>query len=662
MDMIERVFLLFWTLTCPILAQVLFEKPLSPRIANYDLKAVLLPDAKAIDGSWTLHWRNRSETPVTELQFHLYLNAFKNEKSTFLTESGGRHRAGTYEKGEINWGYVDIRRINIVGGEDLTDKIEYIHPDDDNADDQTVIRIPLSKPVEPGTEIELSCDFYSKLPRAYARTGFGDDDFYFIGQWFPKIGVWQNNNWNCHQFHSNSEFFADFGVYTMELTVPKRFVVGANAVLQNKTSTDSTDTYFYRQEDVIDAVWTAYPDYTEIKQEVNIRGTNHKIEVTYLLAPDREALKERYFLAVDSMFNYYQEWFGSYPYSNLTIVDPPVGSEMTVGGMEYPTLITTGGFFSSKMATELLGLNWLEVVTFHEFAHNYFQSLVATNEFEEPWLDEGFTSYAEHRALERFCGETTGYGNVLGMPFSSLDYHRMSYIPNPRGGTMPTKAWEIPTNFYQTAAYSKPVLVLTTLERLLGTTMMNQVMRTYFENWHFGHPRTEDFIAVVNQVAGRDLSWFFNQYVYGDQTIDLHAGSIINTNFIPDEGWFGDGSEMQFSGGNKEEGSDSTIYRAKVRVYNDGTGTFPTDIVIHFANGDSTVKQWDGSSGLIVYEFHNTPKVTSVAIDPLRKNLLDLNFSNNTRNVEAQSAGISRYTLRFLFWLEYVLQFVMSLF
>ncbi len=655
--------LLVLVLQSQVFAQMkIFERPLSPRIANYDMKARLFPDTKIIEGSYVLNWWNASSDTVRELQFHLYLNAFKNEKSTFIRESGGRHRSGEIKLEKENWGFVDILSMKIVEGEDLTEKIEFIHPDDDNADDQTVIRVPLSRPIAPTQSIQIACDFRSKLPRVYARTGFADGNFFMVGQWFPKIGVWRNGAWNCHQFHSNTEFFADFGVYDMVLTVPKKFVVGANAVLVEKKESDSLTVYTFHQEDVIDAVWTAYPDFKEVKQKIKIASSGREIEVTYLLSPGREVYEKRYFDCVSASFNYFDEWYGPYPYHNLTIVDPPVDEEMTAGGMEYPTLITTGSFFSSAFTNDLIGLNILEIVTFHEFAHNYFQSLVASNEFEEPWLDEGFTSYTEHRALDRYVAEgkiKAGYANLFGMKVQSIDYHRMSYIPRPKNGIIGEKAWKIPDNFYQAAAYSKPVLVLATLQNFLGDDMMNKVMRAYFERWKFKHPQTQDFMAVVNEVSGKNMTWYFDQFVFTNQTIDLEV-SGIRINEVRDKmGWFGRGDEKTFV----EDTKDSTEkrYRSVIFVRNNGTAVFPTTVLIRFANGDSVIENWDGRESPKQFIYEKGTKAVSATVDPQTINVLDLSISNNSKIVEADLTGFTRYTVRFLFWIQCMFQMLTML-
>lgn len=618
--------------------------PASTRIANYSMRARLDPTTKTVEGSYELTWTNTSTDTVRELRFHLYLNAFRDAKSTLMKESGGRHRSDFGRMNSEDWGYTQVRSLKIIDGEDLTPKIEFISPDDGNPDDRTVIRVPLTTSLRPGRSVILSCEFLSKLPRLMERTGFGEDDFFMVAQWYPKIGVWQNGAWNCHQFHALSEFFADFGVYDMVLTAPNEYVVVANAGLVSQSTLDSMTQWVYRQEDVIDAVWVASPHLTLDSHRVEMEPPERTfpaktIDIVYAFAPGREVMKERYDEVVQKAFDYFHSWVGEYPYSRMTILDVPMGEEFTAGGMEYPTLVTTGSFFGSEFTTSMSGLRMLEIVTFHELAHNYFQSVVATNEFEEPWLDEGMTTYLEHRSLQKYFRDKRQgeYIDAAGLRVQSLDYHRSSYVPRPRDGTIVGKSWEFTPGFYQTAVYSKPALLLSSLERLVGEDTMNRILRTYFERWKFRHPTTADFVSTVQEVSGKDLSWFFDQFLFSNKTVDYQVVSIRN-------------EEIDSS---TEE--DSTAgFHCTVSVRNRGDGYFPVDVLIRFENGDWEVKPWDGQKAYFQFRFPSVSRVQFVHVDPNRVNLLDLNLANNSQSTETTTAGIWRYTLRILFWIQSV--------
>ena len=139
----------------------------------------------------------------------------------------------------------------------------FIAPDDGNPDDQTVMAVPLPQPIAPGATATIEVEWTAHVPRTFARTG-AIGNFFFIAQWFPKLGVLQEDGWNCHQFHASTEFFSDFGVYDVSLTVPGGWPLGATGVEGERCeNTDGTTTYRYYQEDVHDFAWTTSPDYIE---------------------------------------------------------------------------------------------------------------------------------------------------------------------------------------------------------------------------------------------------------------------------------------------------------------------------------------------------------------------------------------------------------------
>src|SRR5258708_28083550 len=219
----------------------LFPQPLSPRIANYDIDVSLDTKIRTLRGNEIVKWKNSSPEGISELHLHLYMNAFRNNKSTFMKEASGPPRGGKIEKD--SWGYIEVRKIGLSSGADLTGAMQFIHPDDDNADDKTVIRLPLPKPVLQGDSVSLTVDFVEKLPQPpLARTG-AKEEYFFVGQWFPKMGVYIDGKGHCHQFHANSEFFADFGVYNVHMTVPEKNIVGATGVQgEVKNNGDGADT------------------------------------------------------------------------------------------------------------------------------------------------------------------------------------------------------------------------------------------------------------------------------------------------------------------------------------------------------------------------------------------------------------------------------------
>ncbi len=242
------------------------RKPrLSPRNANYTIDARLDPSTRTITARETIVWRNITRTTATELRFHVYWNAWKDVKSTWLRERamsgadpGAGHRQG-------DWAKVDITSIRLTGPSagDLTASLRFIAPDDSNPDDATVMAVPLPQPVGPDGTATVELQWTAHVPRTFARTG-AIGNFFFIAQWFPKVGVLQDEGWNCHQFHAGTEFFSDYGVYDVSLTVPQKWIVGATGIQrERRDNADGTTTHRYYQEDVHDFAWTTSPDYVE---------------------------------------------------------------------------------------------------------------------------------------------------------------------------------------------------------------------------------------------------------------------------------------------------------------------------------------------------------------------------------------------------------------
>lgn len=617
--------------------QVIFENPLSPRIANYSIDVRLDTEEQKLYGQEILRWENPSADTIWSLPFHLYLNAFKNSRSTFMIESAGSRR-GTLPDSR---GWIEINGITDRKGKSLNSSLEFIHPDDDNEDDRTVVQLNLEEPVMPHQNIELNINFTAKLPEVRTRTGYGGD-FYFVAQWFPKIGVYEpagmryatKGQWNCHQFHAWSEFYADFGVYEVSITVPSDFVVGATGVLLQKEQRADSTTYFYQAEDVIDFTWTTSPQFVEKNDQWK------EVSISVLSHPEHLVMADRQIKALKQAMEYYEYYLGPYPYPTLTVVFPPLKG-IGASGMEYPSLITTGGLYNIPEWLRLI-----EIVTIHEFGHQYFMAMVATNEFEEPWMDEGITTYYESRIIDHFYGPKHSTVDFLGFHYGGMESHRVGYLsmPNPKIASNALASWEFPEGAYGPITYAKSSTWLRTLEGLVGIETMDAIMKTFFERWKFRHPSGRDFIEVVNEVVrknhgqrfGENMDWFFDQVLYGTAMCDYQVASISNRPVSAPTG-------MDY-------------FESKVVLHRLGEITLPAEVLIHFENGDRIVKYWDGKARSYEFSFRSSVRVDWAVIDPDHKIYLDKNFINNSYTLKGEKAGIWKYVGMFFLWLQNVLQ------
>ncbi len=631
------------------------DEPLSQRIANYKMDVRLTPETKTIEGKEILTWRNVSQDTIRELRFHMYMNAFKNTKSTFYKEGGHRFRGGSNKKKKKNeWGWVKILSIKDNSENNLTGNMKYIQPDDNNIYDQTVLSVPLTNPVLPDSTIVLEIDFQTKLPKAVARSGYVRD-YFLVAQWFPKIGVYEipgerhatEGRWNCHQYHANTEFYADFGNYDVKITLPKEYVTGATGIeKETKLNTDGTKTVNYYAEDVVDFAWTASKRYKIFTDQWN------HVKIKAMVQPEHSAHSGRLISAVKNALEYYAKHVGEYPYTTVTIVDPPYYAG-AVGGMEYPTFFTTFTFWGVPE-----NVRFIESVTVHEFGHNYFMGLLATNEFEEAWLDEGFNTYLEARIMDHYYGEKTSAIDFFGFHAGDFEFIRAGYVGmnNPKVAPTATPAWKFPYG-YSTFTYSKTATWMTMLERLIGTETMGEIMQTYYKRWRFKHPDGKDFIAVVNEIVkkkhgnkfGENMNWYFDQVLYGTGVCDYKLSWIRNVKVKKDKGIFDNPADTL---NNNKITKDSTWYKSKLYVERLGEIQMPVEILVHFSNGFEKLEHWNGKERYKIFEYEKPHKIVWAKLDPENKLVMEINLKNNSLNSKPRTSVIWKYASKVLFWLE----------
>lgn len=607
----------------------IFPRPLSERIANYTIAVSLDPARKQLSGDETLVWRNASRENVSELQFHLYLNAFKNSRSTFMREEPPPAQ-------QDGWGWIDVQSLSTAEGEILTHRIQFIHPDDNNDEDQTVFRVPLSRPVRPGGTITLTCGFTAQLPLVIARSGYSGE-FFMVGQWFPKIGVYQSGTgWNCHQYHSTTEFFADFGVYDVSITVPDRFLVGATGVkFAERKNPDSTKTLSYHAEDVHDFAWSASPRFVEVND------TWRHVTLHFLLQPDHLSQTQRYISSCVAALDFFDRHVGPYSHPVLTVVDVPL-SGLEAGGMEYPTFITVMTIWELPAS-----IRFPELVTIHEFGHQYWQGMSANNEFEEAWLDEGVNQYFETRIMNSTYGEKSSFLNLPGFSLGDGEFTRTGYtrMGNPRIAPPATPAWKFPRGTYGVLTYDKTAVALLTLERMIGTATMDSVLSAFFHRWRFRHPTGRDFAEAF----GPSLREFFDQTIFGTAVCDFEVSAIRNTP-VPSPRSTGDSTGQGID--RTPELSRRTGYNATVLISRRGDMKLPVDVLIGFADGRQVRERWDGQATNVAFAYQSPSPVRWARVDPDQKILLDVNIINNSRTVEPSSAPVWKYAVKVFFWFQ----------
>jgi hypothetical protein len=662
---------------------------------RYEIWVDLDNAQQMLHGREEISWTNASNDTVPDMLFHLYYNAFKNENSTVLQESKAE---GTFIRARVkdgDWGWIDMPKIELAGGPDLKPTAEFVTRDEpQHPGDQTVMRVTFPEPVAPGATVRLRCEFESRVPRSGMRTGYYKDS-YFISQWFPKPGVYEEGKgWNCHEYHANSEFFADFADFIVHITVPNNFVVGSSGKLIDSlpNAVKKTITHTYAQTRIHDFAWTASPGFIKVEREFiadqevtpqeyeetarqlglpleDVRLPN--VKMTLLIEKQHRSQIDRHFKALRMALKYYGLWYGPYPYETVTMVDPPFRTGS--GGMEYPTLFTAGT--SVLKSRKVLSP---EGVIVHEFGHGYWYGLSANNEFEEAWLDEGINTYSTGKVMAKAYGPGELGASFKGIPVgwflklpesTDSESDRAAAINIVEVDPVVTPSWKFYNGgSYALNVYERASTCLNTLERLLGADVMARVMRTFHTRFRFKHPATQDFVAVVNEVSEKDMAWFFEQmfsntlnFDYGIASVrsvekPIRVRGIFDVGGIKKETTSRDISKLK----KKAEGPDekkvylTTVVLRRFGEARVGSGA-PLKMKVVFEDGTEEVRFWDGQERWIKMTFEKTAKARLAQIDPDGVWVIDSNLANNSYRIKAGRQGVFRFAAKILFILQNVL-------
>ncbi len=636
-----------------MLAQA-FAEPLSPRTASYDMDIYLDAENKQVRAQQTLIFTNPSADTIYNMRFHMYYNAWKNNKTDFFTETGRIPR--TKPQNEIDdciWSWVEVTKVVDEAGNDLSDRLSYVQPDDDNVNDHTVLDLQLEEPVMPFATYRLEMDWHSQIPPLMIRTGYSKD-YFFMVQWYPKLGVYEpagsrfaeTGQWNCHQYHPSTEYFGEFGRYDVSLNVPSENVVGASGYLADKTEEGERTTYRYIAEDVIDFAWTAHQGFDVIKDQW--RNT----EITLLIRPEHRCNEDRFLISAKHTLDFFADYLEPYPYPTLTIVSPPYYG-LNSGAMEYPTLIT-----APTLCNLPGGIKTTETLVIHELTHQYFMQMVSSNEQEEPWLDEGFTSYFEAKILDEYYPEGTVSWPYMDIRVGSQELRRGRFFnaPNIKVNPISDFGWHFRHGSYAQIVYGKAAVGLRTLEGIVGEECMQKIMKAYFQRWKFKHPCRRDFEAVAIEVAEREqgqemgvvVQEFLQQLIYSTEECDYAVYDIINKPVLAPVGFFDNTEDcVNTPADDWEEGFES-----KVIVFRNGEFVVPQEVRVTFSDAKQIIEHWDGKARSMEWVYPGQRQIVSVEIDPDFKIALDRNILNNSLTQRPEQTGIFRYFVSVLTWLQ----------
>jgi hypothetical protein len=481
---------------------------------NYKMNIDMDVKTHQYNGTQELVYTNNSPDTLNKVFYHLYFNAFQPNsemdiRSRTIKDPDSRvgDRISKLKEDEI--GYIKVNALSQDGS-----ALDYVV-------EGTVLEVELNKPLLPGKMTTFNMDFTGQVPKQIRRSGRDNSEgiAYSMTQWYPKLAEYDFEGWHAHPYIAR-EFHGVWGDFDVKITIDKDYILGGTGYLQNPNEIGygyedegvnvkrkgKKLTWHFKAPNVHDFTWAADPDYIHDKLV-----TKDGIVLHFLYQND-EKIKENWKNLqpkTEELLSYFNENIGQYPYDQYSVIQ---GGD---GGMEYGmcTLITGERNFNS-----LVG------VTAHEMAHSWFQFVLATNESQHEWMDEGFTTYISTLAENEILAKDSSF--PLERSYKSYYYLVNAGIEQPQT----THADRYERNAaYGISAYSKGAVFLSQLEYIIGKENVQKTLKRYFDEWKFKHPTPNDFIRIAEKVSGAELSWYLREWTMTTNTIDYGIRDINTT-------------------------------------------------------------------------------------------------------------------------------------
>ncbi|UCC79824.1 MAG: M1 family metallopeptidase [Candidatus Zixiibacteriota bacterium] len=559
---------------------------ISPRVpAAYEIKAYLNDSTHTITGTMKVSFVNPTSRNLDTVAFHLYPNAFKDTSSVYCREDG-RVRAAV-ERGNI--AKVEISNI-MIGGRKIEESGYGI--------DGTRLYINLDQSLLPESKIDVAMEFEILIPRMLGHFGYDSDGDYLIAHCLPILCGYQKDRLIDWEYHANSEFFSNFSFYDVTIELPEDFKAVSTGVLSKVSETDSTAVWNARADTVIDFAMVCGADMLEYESEFG------GVTLKYLI---KEKHRD-FYPAIDSVVKNSLQFCGDYlypyPYNTFSFAD----AGFTNAGLELPGLIVAGFFGSDKA----FSANLLKKTIAHETAHQWFYATIATNEFEEPWLDEGFASIIEFKISREYGFDKFPllFSNYLN---SDRSMRRLFALAEEAKYPISLKSWDYPNRqSYIAAIYGRAWMILLALENAIGDSTFAEALKIFAGDYRFRHPDQEDFVKSLSNSSSYDLAEFVEMFIDGTSRVDYAVESME----------FEKNETAGDSGG-----SEYIVYVDVVRKYD---GILPQVIVLGLEDGTELYENWDGKDRYkrITFKANSVPLYAS--LDRKISYAIDENRNSNT--------------------------------
>lgn len=533
------IILVLASLNAVIYAQDYFQQEV-----NYKIEVRLDDQSHFLNAFQEIEYINNSPDELSFIYFHLWPNAYSNSKTALAGQFSSN--AKKYLDNEETRGYIHSLNFE-VNGKPAKWELDSQYVD--------ICKIYLNEPIKTGESILISTPFRVKIPKGnLSRLGHMEQS-YQITQWYPKPAVYDKYGWHAFPYLDMGEFYSEFGSFDVKITLPKNYIVGATGDLQSEEEIDFlnkraeetaalkeykeqttpvsdalTKTLHYRQSNVHDFAWFADKDYLVLKGNVVLPNSGRKVDAWAMFTANTAFVWKRSIEYINDALFYYSKFYGDYPYNQATAVYGGLGAG---GGMEYPNITVIGA-----TSTDLM----LEMVIMHEVGHNWWYGILASNEREFPWIDEGINSYSEGRYMEEKYGvhypfyKMIANAEIVGklLHIEDFSYNELSDM---QFQVLPRFKIAQPANLHSVAyndinygftVYKKVALIWNYLWKYLGDEEMDRVMHKFYSEWKFKHPSPDDIRAFFEKETKQDLTWMFDDLLATTKVVDYKVSGLKN--------------------------------------------------------------------------------------------------------------------------------------
>lgn len=487
--------------------------------ASYRITIEATPPARTIRGSEHITYRNNSPDTLSSLVIRLMMN---------VHQPGAPRSGGTSEDFFTTGVHVDTFAVN-----------DSIVEWEDNQRSFTWKPAPLPSGLAPGDSVRLRFDWHYDLAEQASREGVIDSTTFYLAYFYPRVAVYDDyQGWDRMEHLPSHEFYSDFNDYDVTVRVPAGYVVWGTGTLQNPeellrpgplgryrasmtadsvlhvataeqmrareiTAGEGTNAWRFTAQEVPDVAFGLSDHYHWDAASVVVDDATGRRAGAHAAYSDSAAdFREMVGYVRQSLSWLSHEWPGvPYPYEKMTAFEGGAG-------MEYPMMANDGSYSNPTFS---------HLVALHEIAHTYMPFYMGIDETRYGFMDEGWAT-----TLEYLWGVDLSGSEAATNLFQQFRVNRWASNPSATGDLpIITPGDVLGGGALGINEYGKAALGYLAAKDLLGDDAFRRSLHAYMDRWHGKHPSPWDFFYTFDDVAGRDLDWFWSNWFFSYGYIDL---------------------------------------------------------------------------------------------------------------------------------------------